>query len=398
VAGPDLARSPLGDGIANASFELTPGVPKQGPIHDPTPNGYHEMEPNPYLSSASFCGSCHDVRLSQPDAVTGEPFTRLENAFSEWQRGPYATSDNPYGQVITCQDCHMSAYPYQPPGSYFQAEVANYPEDAPIRRVSTHYFTGVDRALVDFPGQDDDRLDQHGLPIGQAQRRIDLLQAACRVELELPAAVTSGSLPIVVAVTNVGAGHNVPTGFSQERQIWIELTVSDRAGAPLYRSGHLEDSAHPETGESEPDGLLHDEDLLDFVGPIDPDTFEADVHHGPDHNERPRANRGLVNFGNQFWRSGNPAEEVFIPFIADVMDNGHSIPPLTTLRPRYDVAVPAGTQGPLTIVARLRFRAFPPRFLRMLAVGRPDLVDEALVDRNVIVEMAQAGATIAVSP
>jgi hypothetical protein len=44
----------------------------------------------------------------------------------------------------------------------------------------------------------------------------------------------------------------------------------------------------------------------------------------------------------------------------------------------------------------LRFRAFPPHFLCSLALARPDLVDAALVDRNRVVDMAEATRTIAI--
>jgi hypothetical protein len=54
--------------------------------------------------------------------------------------------------------------------------------------------------------------------------------------------------------------------------------------------------------------------------------------------------------------------------------------------------------GPLHVIAQLRFRPFPPRFLRTLAQARPDLVSEDTVDRNRIVDMAEADRSVAVAP
>ncbi len=395
VSHPDLEASPLGDGIANASFVLRTGDVKFGPIADPMLSPFHQAKHSDYLSSADFCGSCHDVRLNARDAVTGEPFLRLENLFTEWQQGPYATTANPHGRVVTCQDCHMSGYPYEPPGTYVTDRAATY-GNPPLRQVSTHYFTGVDVALIEFPGQDPQGVDSHGFPIGQADRRRDLLRAACTIEIatEEPA-LEAGVLPISVGVTNVGAGHNVPSGFSQERQIWIELVVADAAGETIYRSGYLVDHDHPETGELTADGNLDDEDLENFHAELDPSTMEAIVERGPDFNERPERNLGLKNFGNQFRRVGSLAdEEVLSPFLANHMDNSHSLPPLETVWTRYDVPIPAGLTGAVAISARLRFRAFPPHFLRALAQARPDLVDEALVDRNRIVDMAEVTESV----
>jgi hypothetical protein len=393
VAHANFDASPLGDGISNASFVMQPGDLKFGPFEDPMVSPFHDAQKSEYLRSAEFCGSCHDVRLDDDDVMTGEPFLRLENLFTEWERGPYATTENPYGQVITCQDCHMSAYPYAPPATYFTDRAATY-GDLPQRSVSTHYFTGVDIALIDFPGQEAQGVDSHGLPIGQIERRRDLVRAACAIELAVES-VDEGVLPISVGVTNVGAGHNVPSGFSQERQVWIELVVSDAGGEVLYESGYLVDHAHPETGETEPDGNLDDEDLENLHAEVDPVTMEAIVEPGPDFNQRPAVNLGLKNFGNQFRRIGDHGdEEVFSPFLANHMDNNHSIPPLETVWTRYDVALPETARGPVEISVRLRFRSFPPHFLRALAQARPDLVDEALVDRNRIVDMAEASQTV----
>ncbi len=395
VSHADLEASPLGDGIANASFVMETGDVKFGPIADPMLSPFHDARQSDYLSSSEFCGSCHDVRIDAEDAVTGEPFLRLENLFTEWREGPYATTANPHGRVISCQDCHMSAYPYEAPGTYFTDQVATY-GNPPLRRASTHYFTGVDIALIDFPGQDTQGNDSHGLPIGQDDRRRDLLRAACTLELEVDGPSEDGrTLPISVGVTNVGAGHNVPSGFSQERQVWIELTVSGAAGEEIYRSGFLVDHAHPETGEMVPDGSLDDEDLENYHAEIDPATTEATIEYGPDRNQRPEVNLGLMNFGNQFRRVGTFGnEEVLSPFLANHMDNSHSLPPLETVWTQYDVPLPDAISGPVQVGVRLRFRAFPPHFLRLLAQARPDLVDEALVDRNRIIDMAEAEATI----
>ena len=439
ISGPDtsVGLGRLGDGIANTAFVLEPGDTKFGPLDNPETNPAHQSAhgrdinmQDGYLRSGEFCGTCHDVRtppdanLADPvDPVTGEPFQRLENLFTEWKNGPYGPINNTVGGVVTCQDCHMDLGPPAPAGSYAEGETTVYPRPRYVLEregVSTHYFTGIDIALVDFPGQDDEARDENGNVIGQVQRRQILMESAAEIAVSAPSAADTGAtIPIMVHVTNSGTGHNLPSGFSQERQIWIELIVSDDAGQVIYESGTLMDAAHPETGEMSPDGNLDDEDLRNLVGPnddvsagvidpgvIDPITLEANVIHGPDYNRRhedPPVYQGLANFGNEFIRipteNGIPMkddeghfveEEVFMPFLSTHTDNSFSIPPLETAEVRYDVEVPAGVTGPLRITARLRARAFPPRFLRALAAGRPDLVNEKMIDRNRIVEMVSA--------
>ena len=404
VSGPDLTRTlngDLGDGIANVALTITPGDTKYGPTVDPIPNPIHTTTNSSFLRSSEFCGGCHDVRPRAADVVTGEPFQRLENLFTEWQNGPYGpTAANTVGKVVSCQDCHMNEGAPSAPGVYPYDKTTVYPRprDVVERRVSTHYFTGVDIAMIPFPGQDVAGVDSHGLPIGQEQRRRELLKSAATMVVTTPSNVTAGTvLPVVVNVTNVGAGHNIPSGFSQERQMWIELSVKDGKGATVYQSGFTTDKAHRETKEMNADGNLEDEDLENLIVVLDPATGEATtLEHGPDYNQRhdhPPVNLGLANFGNEFIRvdpvTGHE-EEVFIPFLANHMNNSFSIPSLETASVPYDIPIPAGTKGPITVKARLLFRAFPPRFMRILSQIKPDIVTEAMVDKNRILEMVNA--------
>jgi hypothetical protein len=48
-------------------------------------------------------------------------------------------------------------------------------------------------------------------------------------------------LEIPIELTNVGAGHRVPAGFSQEREIWVELVVKDARGLVVYEVGKIAD-------------------------------------------------------------------------------------------------------------------------------------------------------------
>ncbi len=397
VTGPDHGKSQLGDGIANVSLTFGPTGIKLGPIADPVQGTFHTGgEQSEFLSSAQFCGGCHDVRPPVTDVVTDAPFLRLENLFTEWEHSPYNDPDDP----TTCQDCHMSLFPWMPPKTYPVGTAVRSWDGtpAPTRRVSPHYFTGVSHALIPYPGQDDPSLDEFGMPRGQIQRREAFLKAACELSLANTPKHASRELPLAVTVTNVGAGHNVPAGFSQERQVWLEVTVADATGRIVYQSGHLTDSPHPETGEHAPDGHLHDEDLQDEFVDLDPSTFEARWEApGPDRDQRPHRQLGLVNFQNRFLALDGDGElhTVHSAHLADTIDNSRSLPPLEPRTVRYDITVPEDATGPLHVAVRLRYRTFPPNFLRVLAQRHPDLVTEAMIDRNHIVDMAAAELVVA---
>ena len=60
------------------------------------------------------------------------------------------------------------------------------------------------------------------------------LKSAARLEVRAPASAAPGaSLGFEVAVTNVGAGHNLPTSLTELREMWVEVTIRDAGGERL---------------------------------------------------------------------------------------------------------------------------------------------------------------------
>ena len=314
-------------GIANVGFVLErEGTVRYGPFppEEMFPNAAHDFstgateearnfvvsfpgedppDVRPYIQTSQYCGACHDVRLPAPDPVHEEPFLRLENLYTEWYQSPlnlHPDSDpetrNPYRDEagrprrVVCQDCHMSLFPYAPPGTYPGAYTAAA-EDCdpqgqcgetvfaqgalsrlrprPKPRVTTHNMTGPDRALgylaptperlgleptaalppsLALPNQTANESNaadpDYGLPMSLDARRRQLLEQAATISLAgTPERIdpndrdcTDGvccdaaghcNLAVKAWLTNVNGGHNVAAGFSQERQMWVELTVQD---------------------------------------------------------------------------------------------------------------------------------------------------------------------------
>ncbi len=51
-----------------------------------------------------------------------------------------------------------------------------------------------------------------------------------------------------VGVKNVGAGHHLPTGVADFRELWLEVEVKDRDGNIVLSSGKLKDDGDIEDG------------------------------------------------------------------------------------------------------------------------------------------------------
>lgn len=70
----------------------------------------------------------------------------------------------------------------------------------------------------------------------QARQTADFLRSAAGLELR-GQNVTPKGLHLEIAVQNLGAGHNLPTGVNDQKHIWLEVILRDAAGTELFRSG-----------------------------------------------------------------------------------------------------------------------------------------------------------------
>lgn len=448
-------------GIANSGYDLQPlafllgrSEPPPGPGGAPLVHKRPDTAMKSHLRSSEFCGACHDVRLFGSDVIgaeqRGEHFKRLRNAYSEWR--DYVAIERRKGRTAaSCQDCHMSAFPgvctpdpdsegdaLCPPGTDWQARApGRYPtgrvassSETPTT-MTTHYLTGVDLPLSrEYPEDllNEESLDLSGIPISAKLRRNALLKAAFDFDIGQPI-LRSGRLTIPVQIENTGAGHRIPAGFSQEREIWVHLVVKDRNGRVVYEVGRVdrnEEDLHDKVFLR----VNTDPSLVDGAGrPIG--LFGADVADGPDKalwSPPPEqggtsfVGKGLINFQNGFLRcvtcigtidfegkcqplpgqeraradrfadgdydldegtcrsnlSGqNALFETYFPVGAldasrgalkapDAIIDTRSIPPSTPLTYTYDLDV-GNNQGPFSVRARLMFRAFPPFLIRAFA-------------------------------
>ncbi|MBY0369968.1 hypothetical protein K2X33_04725, partial [bacterium] len=255
------------------------------------------------------------------------------------------------------------------------------------RKHANHAFTAVSTPLIDFPNA-----------LAQAHRRDGILKRACTLTLNAPSQISDAAvLPLDFTVVNSGAGHRVPSGFSQEREVWLSVRVTDKNGAVVYASGELVDKPHPESGETASDGRLNDEDLGAENTVLDDQLEVVRSELGEDFNLRPFYPLGLPTFQNAFMRlrTGRSYERVHFFTLANHMDNARSLPMLQPVPVRYEIPLHKwaianpGYCGPLDIEAKLNYRTLPPKQLRVLVRREPALLNESHIDRNPVVVMAE---------
>ena len=176
-----------------------------------------------------------------------------------------------------------------PPGSRFEERApGSYPLGFPAatggqaRPLHPHYFSGVEVPLDSaFDGElgSELALDPAGIPLGAELRSELLLRRSARLELgEIRRSSSRVSIPI--SVENVAAGHRMPGGFSQERELWVHLRVTDDHGRVLYEVGRVE-RADRDLADKRFLVVNMRDDRRDAQGrPLG--VFGADVADGPD--------------------------------------------------------------------------------------------------------------------
>ncbi len=172
-------------GVANAAYVLDP-APFAQPEHPASLDvAAHQAAYQPGLiTQPEFCATCHD-------AVN--PYTGLNvmSTYQEWRASRFNTGDP--ATTVTCQDCHFAA-------------------------------------------------GRHG-----GLRRDDLMSAAT-LHLTATRATDSQELTVQVRVSNVGAGHSLPTGAAELEQLWLALVVRDADGDLLFASGQTDAYGDPAEG------------------------------------------------------------------------------------------------------------------------------------------------------
>jgi hypothetical protein len=228
---------------------------------------------------SDFCATCHNVT---------HPFSSVavERTYDEWLESPYSFNNE------TCQDCHM-------PGFAGKAAIMGPDRE----RVASHWFSGANATVLSYLGQHE-----------AAQRARDMLASAAEMQFQpLPADMLPGQYTTVaVKVANVGAGHKLPTGFPEGREIWIDFQVRDATGRELYRLGAVKD------------------------GKTEEDTRNFKVHLGDkDGNE----------LDIEVWNA------------TQILSDNRILPKGYIVR-EFSFQVPADAVGPLTLTAHLNYWPF----------------------------------------
>lgn len=369
-----------------------------GPFSDPESDSIksHASAGKPYMKRSAFCGACHDV--TTPEGI------RLEEAFSEWQNSPAAR------RGITCQHCHMGPVQGVPIPDHQRplGRAAEVPDVDPklisLRRLSDHTFSGPDYSMLpdtEFPHKLDwmyevDYRNTERLTTYQKQtlanlrrqnrrqlriareKRYELLKNSAEIAVRAPHTAQAGSrLSIRVDVINKVAGHNFPTGFTAERQVWVEMALLDPSGRPVFLTGdvdHNGDLRDDHSHEVELGKLPYDRHLLNFQS-----KFVLLANKGTERSVIIPVNRDLAPLSIL-----RPSTAISASFGRNPVFRlaKASLRPLATASRNYRVRLP-NAPGNYRLRVRLNYRNLPPSLLDKIGVPHlKHLLETVVIDEH----------------
>jgi len=286
--------------LGDAGYEVEPGDGEEnpstmlGPFKD-SKSSYHPSKYSELHTKSDFCGICHNVS----HVSTKVP---IESTYEEWKKSVYNTLDP--STTVTCQDCHMRQRPGIPAtGSTERPDNPGKACDTgPERKhIWTHYFVGGNAVVTSLQNNQ-----------VHADMAVERLQNAASLELIKNSSYSKNSSAMVqVKVTNSGAGHYLPTGLSELREMWLDVKITDSSGNEILRSGAIDDR-----------------------GEIDK-----------------KAVRYYTQLGN---KKGEPVINVAL---ADRILSDNRIPPKSSVIESYSFNIPADAVSPFTVDIRLRYRS-----------------------------------------
>ncbi|RJQ49433.1 MAG: cytochrome c554 family protein [Nitrospiraceae bacterium] len=296
-------------GLGDAHYEVAPGGGEDdpstmlGPFKD-SDSPYHPTKYSELHTKSDFCGLCHNV------SHAGNHIP-IERTYDEWRNSPYYTGKPE--TTVNCQDCHMRQRPGVPATGKTKrpdnpGKACDMGPDRP--HIWTHYFVGGNAIVTKLLGSET-----------HAQMAVERLQHAADLQILKNISYGKEELSHVrVKVINSGAGHYLPTGLTEVRQMWLDVKITDAKGKVLLRSGEV-----------------------DMKGNIDKNAV---VYH--------------TKLGNE---KGEPELNVAL---ADRILYDHRIPPKGYMIESYAFYIPEDAVSPLNIEVSLKYRSASQELARVL--------------------------------
>jgi hypothetical protein len=192
----------------------------------------HKLDYDTHHSgSIEFCGSCHKQYLDK--RVNGWGFVQLQNQYDDLKNGPWYTDES---KRLQCQSCHMREVAAEDPARNARGMIHEH------RILASNTFVPE---MLQLPG---------------AGQQIELVKQWLTGQAVIPEIAKVWPAGPIIAlnlapesplaedrmadiqalVINTKVGHAFPTGPLDVIQSWLEFTVKDDQGQPVFSAGTLD--------------------------------------------------------------------------------------------------------------------------------------------------------------
>ncbi|MDD3475667.1 MAG: multiheme c-type cytochrome [Sulfurimonas sp.] len=181
------------------------------------PDEHKKSYMDPLYKESRYCASCHD-EFHPKNGIA------IVSTFKEWEKSEF---NNPKDKSKhkTCIDCHMTNLK---DGKLSPLRGTSTDGGVIKEDVKVHYFSGSNHFLAGLKDKKNE------------EQTIELLKSSAKLDVDVKDNTLS------VGVTNVGAGHHLPTGVADFRELWLDVSVKDRDDKLVFSSGKLKEDGNIE--------------------------------------------------------------------------------------------------------------------------------------------------------
>ncbi len=188
-----------------------------------------------------YCAACHKQFIDAEVNRVG--WVQLQNQYDNWANSHWNKKGDPR-KTVECRECHMPLVDSKDPAAGDALDYNRKPGDGKHR---SHRFIAANTIIPhaqrdELPGWEEQlRLTEQWLkgelPIPEIADKW-AKGPIVTVQLTVPPTVAPGEpIPLKVTMGSNKVGHDFPTGPLDIIQSWLEITVTDDGGRPVWASG-----------------------------------------------------------------------------------------------------------------------------------------------------------------
>ncbi len=291
------------------------------------PRQHDEDYDLPLAKDPASCGACHKQYIDKEINHVG--WVQLQNQYDDWKHGKWNADPNPEHR-LRCQQCHMY---YESVPNRALADPYDLKAGLELKH-RNHWFAAGNQWMPAAIGSPDAR-EQTARVVQWLQGKKYIPEIAhiwpkgpvLPVRIVPPQPMRPGEkAEFRAVVSNNKAGHSFPSGPLDLIRAWVEVKVTDKAGAVIFHSGEVLPDGHLEPGTFVFKGIGVNSDGQEIV------------------------RHDLWNY------VGAKGKRTIFAGYSDMYE--------------YKFAVPRDAKGPLTITARLRYRKANQYFMDFAYPGK----------------------------